>query len=156
MGAVYEASAAAQHCNSPVCQVGTNKFPMPRPSVPTGDPGEGEAQVAPPGSLMHCEPCALQMPGTGLPGEADPLVVRGGGGTFEVLGAGQAAEGQAGGRPAAPAGERDRPPQEADPDPEGRGFRVLRGPSSACPSCKGGGHIARRSLLHIRPFLGQD
>ena len=76
MGAVYEASAAAQHCNSPVCQVGTNKFPMLRPSVPTGDPGEGEAQVAPPGSLMHCEPCALQMPGTGLPGEADPLVVR--------------------------------------------------------------------------------
>ena len=100
MGAVYEASAAPQHCNSPVCQVGTNKSPVPRPSAPTGDPGEGEAQVAPPGSLMHCEPCALQSPGAGLPGEAAPLVVRGGGGAFEALGAGQAAEGQAGGRPA--------------------------------------------------------
>ncbi|XP_043740919.1 uncharacterized protein LOC122682168 isoform X2 [Cervus elaphus] len=56
---------------------------MPRPSALTGDPGEGEAQVAPPGSLMHREPCALQAPGAGLLGEADPPVVRGGGGMLE-------------------------------------------------------------------------
>ncbi|XP_043740928.1 uncharacterized protein LOC122682169 isoform X1 [Cervus elaphus] len=101
---------------------------MPRPSALTGDPGEGEAQVAPPGSLMHREPCALQTPGAGLPGEDDPPVVRGGGGTLEVLGAGQAAEGQAGGRPVAPAGGGDGPPREADPDPEG--LNPPRGPGS--------------------------
>ena len=67
--AVHEACAAPQHCSSPVYQVGTNESLVPRPSVLTGDPGEGEAQMAPP---MHCVPCALQTPGAGLPGEAEP------------------------------------------------------------------------------------
>ena len=67
--AVHEACAAPQHCSSPIYQVGTNESLVPRPSVLTGDPGEGEAQMAPP---MHCVPCALQTPGAGLPGEAEP------------------------------------------------------------------------------------
>ena len=76
--AVHEACAAPQHCSSPVYQVGTNESLVPRPSVLTGDPGEGEAQMAPP---MHRVPCALQTPGAELPGEAEPPAVRGGGGT---------------------------------------------------------------------------
>lgn len=114
-----------QHCSSPVYQVGTNESPVPRPSVLTGDPGEGEAQMAPPRSPMHCVPCALQTPGAGLPGEAEPPAIRGGGGTRAVLGAGPAAEGRAGGGLAAPAGGGNGPPREADPGPEGRGGRVL-------------------------------
>ena len=80
-GAVHEASAAPQQCNSPVSLAGTNASPKPRPSALTGYPGEGEVQVAPPGSLMHREPYALQTPGTGLPGEAELPAVQGGGGT---------------------------------------------------------------------------
>ena len=57
--------------------------------------------------------------------------------------------------PAAPAGG-DRPPQVADPGPEGRGSRVLQGASSGPSIQKEGGHIARGSLLHTHPFLGQD
>lgn len=74
---------------------------------------------------MHCVPCALQTPGAGLPGEAEPPAIRGGGGTRAVLGAGPAAEGRAGGGLAAPAGGGNGPPREADPGPEGRGGRVL-------------------------------
>lgn len=128
---VHEACAAPQHCSSPVYQVGTNESLVPRPSVLTGDPGEGEAQMAPP---MHRVPYALQTPGAGLPGEAEPPAVRGGSGTRAVLGGGPAAEGRAGGGPAAPAGGGNRPPREADPGPEGRGVRVLWGASSGPPT----------------------
>ena len=75
---VHEACAAPQHCSSPVYQAGTNESLVPRPSVLTGDPGEGEALMVPP---MHRVPCALQTPGAELPGEAEPPAVRGGGGT---------------------------------------------------------------------------
>lgn len=81
---------------------------------------------------MHCVPCALQTPGAGLPGEAAPPAIRGGGGTRAVLGAGPAAEGRAGGGPAAPAGGGNRPPREADPGPEGGG-RGLGGASAGPP-----------------------
>ena len=125
---------------------------MPRPSVLTGDPGEGEAQMAPP---MHRVQCALQTPGAGLPGEAEPPAVRGGGGTGAVLGAGPAAEGRAGGGPAVPAGGGDLPPREADPGPEGRGVHGAAGCLLRAPHPKRGRPHCPGSLLHTHTFLGQ-
>ena len=111
---------------------------MPRPRLLTGDLGEGEAQVAPPGSPIHRERCALQTPGAGIPGEDEPPAVRGGGGTRAVLGAGSAAEGQTGGGPAAPAGGGNRPAGEADPGPEGRGVQGAAGCLLRAPQLKRG------------------
>ena len=126
---------------------------MLRPSALMGDPGEGEAQMAPPRSPMHRVPCRrLEQ---GYRGRLSLL-------QSEVEVERELFWEQAW-RQRAGLEEDLRRLQEEETGLRKKltlalkvgGFMVLRGTSSGPPTRKEGGHIARGSLLHTHTFLGQ-